>query len=64
MKTKSNKQDAAISKRLLEHITARDLANFERNFPKNATGSKPLPEPSLYQDAGGGYNANLTYPQK
>jgi hypothetical protein len=63
MKTKDKNQDSPISGPLLESVTERDKANFALNFPNASVGSKPLDPPDLYQDPGGGYNKNLTYPQ-
>jgi hypothetical protein len=63
MKAKNNSQGSSITEPLLAHIKERDQANFEANFPNPSVGSTPLAQPDLYQDSGGGYNANFTYPQ-
>jgi len=63
MKAKNNSQGISLTEPLLEHIKQRDQANFEANFPKPAVDTKALAQPDLYQDSGGGYRANFTYPQ-
>ncbi len=35
-----------------------------QNREQVSVGSDPLPSPDLYQDAGGGYNADLKFPQE
>ena len=63
MKAKTNKRSGPISGPLLERVVEQDKANFKANFPAPSVGSKPLSQPDLYQDAGGGYNADFTFPQ-
>jgi hypothetical protein len=49
----------SLLKELLESVKAES----RRNHPEPSIGSEPLPAPDLYQDAGGGYNPDLTFPQ-
>ena len=64
MKTTIKDQDLSITGPLLEHIRNLDIANFKVHFPDPSVSSKPSAPPDSYQDPGGGYNKNLTYPQK
>lgn len=67
MKTKTNDKSCPQTGELLNDVLQQDKANQEANFPvapSPSVSEKPLPPPDLYQDDGGGYNSNLTYPQK
>jgi hypothetical protein len=63
MKTKTDTKGSPVSGPLLESVVGLDKANFEANFPAPSVGSKPLPQPDLYQDQGSGYNADFMFPQ-
>ena len=63
MKTRTNTKSDSLSGPLLDGVIALDKANFAANFPAPSIGSKPLPQPDLYQDSGSGYNADFTFPQ-
>lgn len=49
---------------ILKDLMDRDKANSKINNPDPSVGSKPLPSPDLYQDSGGGYNEDFTFPQE
>ncbi len=49
---------------LLASVVAQDQANRKANFESPTTGNLPLSPPDLYQDSGGGYNANFVFPQE
>jgi hypothetical protein len=62
---KSNdRQNGSITEPLLKDLMDRDKANSKFNHPDPSVGSKPLPPPDLYQDSGGGYNEDFTFPQE
>jgi hypothetical protein len=63
MKTKTKDRSAPLSGPLLDNVVATDKENFKANFPSPSIGSRPLPQPDLYQDQGSAYNANFTFPQ-
>jgi len=60
---KSNDSQASITAPLLKDLMDREKANSKISNPDPSVGSKPLPSPDLYQDAGGGYNQDFTFPQ-
>lgn len=59
MKARNRKTSSA--KPLLKGLLDRKKADSK--IPKPSVGSKPLTPPALYQDSGGGYNADFTFPQ-
>lgn len=60
----SNRQKGSITKPLLKEVVDRDKANSKVIKQEISVGSKPLPAPDLYQDPGGGYNPDFTFPQE
>ena len=63
MKAKNKSQRGSVTGPLLESIVEEDKANSQALFLDPSIGSKPLPQPDLYQDSGNGYNANFVDPQ-
>jgi hypothetical protein len=63
MKSNDRKSDS-ITKPLLQDLKDREKADSKINNPDPSVGSKPLPPPDLYQDSGGGYNPDFTFPQE
>jgi hypothetical protein len=62
---KSNdRKNASVTAPLLKDLAVRDKANSKSIDPDPSVGSKPLDPPDLYQDAGGGYNQDSTFPQE
>ena len=60
---KSNdRREASVTKPLLKELAEREKADSKIVNP--TVGSKPLPPPDLYQDSGGGYNLDFTFPQE
>lgn len=53
----------SITKPLLQDLINRKQANAKQNPPVPAVEKGPTKQPTLYQDAGSGYNSNLTFPQ-
>jgi hypothetical protein len=41
-----------------------DRARLDTAKENPTVGSQPLPPANLYQDAGGGYNPDFTFPQE
>ena len=66
MKTKNDTKTCPLSGQLLDDVVEQDKANQDANFPvpSPSVGEKPLAPPDLYQDDGGGYNKNFTFPQQ
>jgi hypothetical protein len=61
---KSNERNkASITAPLLKDLAEREKANSKSITPDPSVGSKPLDPPDLYQDSGGGYNPDLSFPQ-
>jgi hypothetical protein len=60
----NERQDASVTAPLLKDLVERDQANSKSNFSSPSVGAKPLPSPALYQDSGGGYNEDFTFPQE
>lgn len=58
------RQSASISAPLLEDLVEAEKANSKIFNSSPSVGSKPLPPPALYQDSGGGYNEDFTFPQE
>lgn len=63
MKSKS-RDNAPITKPLLSDLVEREKAGRKAVMDQPSVGSDPLQSPDLYQDAGGGYNPDLTFPQE
>ena len=61
MKSKES-QNGSITQPLLQELMDREKLN--RKIQPPIVESKPLDPPSLYQDAGNGYNSNLAFPQQ
>ncbi len=64
MKQHQNRKEASVTDPLLKDLLKRQLADSKQANPKVAVGSTPLAPPDLYQDAGGGYNPDFTFPQE
>ena len=62
MKANENKK-ASVSEPLIRELIARQLVQSQLVLKNVVVGSQPLAPANLYQDAGGGYNANFTFPQ-
>lgn len=63
MKTpKKGQKSASVATPALQDLIEREKANFKVANP--TIGEKPVPSPDLYQDGGGGYNANFVFPQE
>lgn len=63
MKVKKSSKEA-ITGPLLKDLVQRDEANAKINRENVSVGSKPLPAPAQYEDAGEGYNQDFTFPQQ
>ncbi|MGH9622765.1 MAG: hypothetical protein ACRD6B_03480 [Bryobacteraceae bacterium] len=59
---KDGKQKESVAKPLLKSLVDRKKTNSK--IEKPSIGSKPLKPAALYQDAGGGYNPDFTFPQE
>lgn len=61
---KNKKGQQPITGPLLQDLVDQQKANFK--FQTASLLDKPADEqpPDLYQDAGGGYNSNLVFPQE
>ena len=66
MKAKNDTKICPLTGQLLDDVVEQDQANQNANFPvpSPSVGETPLPPPDLYQDDGGGYNRDLTFPQQ
>ena len=62
MKHKNSRKGETVTEPLLRDLTAQQKKEQKRQ--QVSVGLEPLPSPDLYQDAGGGYNADLTFPQE
>jgi hypothetical protein len=64
MKSSKN-QKGGITPPLLQKMVDQQKANFKKVMSDQvpSVGSKPLPQPDLYQDPGCGYNADFVFPQ-
>jgi hypothetical protein len=60
MKEDSKKE--SVTKPLLQDLIDRQKTDAKIENP--SVGTKPLPPPDLYQDSGGGYNPDFTFPQE
>jgi hypothetical protein len=64
MKKNKFSQQGSIIKPLLKDLLKRQKIDADKTFPEVEVGSTPLSPSDVFQDAGGGYNRNLTYPQE
>jgi hypothetical protein len=64
MRQNQRRKETSVTAPLLKDLVARQKADSKRIVPDVKIGSNPLPAPDLYQDAGGGYNPNFTFPQE
>lgn len=64
MKVKKG-QEASFTEPLLKDLIQRNNVETKLTFDnaKSNIGSSMPPQPDLYQDAGGGYNADFVFPQ-
>jgi hypothetical protein len=60
----SERKNASVTAPILKDLAEREKANSKSIDPNPSVGSKPLAPPDLYQDAGGGYNQDSTFPQE
>ena len=58
----SKRPAGSITKPLLKELVDREKADSKIANP--TVESKPLEAPDLYQDPGGGYNPDFTFPQE
>jgi hypothetical protein len=63
MKT-NQRHNGSITEPLLQDLVEAEKANSKIINSTPSVGSKPLPAPALYQDSGGGYNEDFTFPQE
>ena len=60
----SDRQKRTITGRMLSDLVNREKANQKARLEGPEVGLTPLDPPDLYQDAGGGYNRDFTFPQE
>jgi len=60
---KNQKQEAAITGPLLKDLMATHKAERQAVMPAPQVEETEECPPDLYQDAGGGYNPDFTFPQ-
>lgn len=58
----SERQKGSVARPLVKELADRQKADSKVENP--LVSSKPLPPPDLYQDSGGGYNPDFTFPQE
>ena len=63
MKRNSN-QKQSLTNSLLRDLFQADRSNQKQTSQKAGIGKTPLKQPDLYQDAGGAYNQDFTFPQQ
>ncbi|MBV8550661.1 MAG: hypothetical protein JOY54_05120 [Acidobacteriaceae bacterium] len=63
MKSKDRRR-GSITEPLLRDLLDRQKADSKVELQNVTVGSKPLAPPDLYQDPGGGYNPDFTFPQE
>jgi hypothetical protein len=61
---KNKKAQPSFTSPLLQDLVSRDKANFKIQNACLAQEPAEDQAPDLYQDAGGGYNANFVFPQE
>lgn len=59
----SKRPKASVTKPLLKELVNRHKADLKKQTQNPSIGSKPTDPPALYDDAGSGYNSDLTFPQ-
>ncbi len=64
MKKNKFSQQESITKPLLKDLLKRQKVDAGKALPDVEVGSTPLSPSDLFQDAGGGYNRDLTFPQE
>lgn len=60
----SDRQKGSVTKPLLKELVDLEKANSNVVKQVPSVESVPLDPPDLYQDAGGGYNPDFTFPQE
>jgi hypothetical protein len=60
----TNRRRGSITEPLLKELVDREKASSKLTKNEPTVESKPLDPPDLYQDSGGGYNPDLTFPQE
>jgi len=63
MQSKKGQKGSAVTP-LLKELADREKANRQTIPQQPSVGSTQLEPPALYQDAGGGYNPDFTFPQE
>jgi len=63
MKQNQNRRGQSVTKPLLKDLIERQKAESQK-VPEVSVGSEPLAPSDLFQDDGGGYNRNFTFPQE
>ncbi len=61
---KHNRKEPSVTQPLLKDLMDRQKTESKLAMEEVKVGSTPLPSPDLYQDAGGGYNPDFTFPQE
>ncbi|HEX4164564.1 MAG TPA: hypothetical protein VHZ55_03750 [Bryobacteraceae bacterium] len=64
MKNNNSAKESSVTKPLLKGLLDLQKAEAEKTLQSVSIGSKPLSPPDLYQDSGGGYNPDFTFPQE
>jgi len=59
-----NRHKKSITEPLLKELDDRENANSKLIKNDPSVESTPREIPDLYQDSGGGYNSDLTFPQE
>lgn len=60
----NDRKKAPITNPLLKDLVERQKAYSKAVLEQPEVGSDPLPSADLYQDSGGGYNPDFTFPQE
>jgi hypothetical protein len=60
----NGRRKRSITKPLLKELVDLEKANSKVVMQQPVVESTPLAPPDLYQDAGGGYNLDFTFPQE
>ncbi len=63
MKQNQNRKEQSVTKPLLKDLLERHKAEAQK-MPEVSVGSEPLAPSDLFQDDGGGYNRDFTFPQE
>jgi hypothetical protein len=64
MKHQQPKKGTPVTGPVLKDLVKRQTAESKQVLSGVTIGSAPLAPPDLYQDAGGGYNRDFTFPQE